>query len=75
MLEIEWTETGGERLNHRFDVCKLSTDSGESIADIELRDDHWYIYFNNGQNLDTAFRSFKAAKHYVYAMYLESEVN
>ncbi len=75
MLKIDWTETSGERLNHVFNVCKLSTDSGESIADVELRDDHWWIYFNDGHHLDTAFRSFKAAKHYVYAMYLESEAN
>ncbi len=66
MLKSEITETSDERL-----VFKLSTDSGKSIADVELRDDQWWIYFNDGHHFDTAFRSFKAAKHYVYAMYLE----
>jgi len=70
MLKSDCTETSDERL-----VYKLSTDSGKSIADIELRDNHWWIYFNDGHHLDTAFKSFKAAKHYVYAMYLESEAN
>lgn len=66
MLKSEITETSDERL-----VFKLSTDSGKSIADMELRDGQCWIYFNDGHHLDTAFRSYKAAKYYVYAMYLE----
>ncbi len=72
MLHTEWTWKN----NHeRVDVCKLSTRSGESIADIEYKDNFWRVYFNSGDINDAAFKSFEAAEYYVLAMHLESEAN
>ena len=84
MLHTAWTWKNNividdigdfERYRERVEVCKLSTRSGESIADIEYKDNFWRVYFNCGDINNAAFKSFEAAEYYVLAMHLESEAN